>query len=59
MNSNWGVLFNPNKDLLKSHSAENRFPLHYYSGNSKASPGDSARCSEVLGRSARAGRRQS
>ena len=32
---------------MKSHSAENRFPLHYYSGNSKASLGVSTRCSEV------------
>ena len=24
VNGSWGVLFNPNKDLLKSHSAENR-----------------------------------
>ena len=27
----WGVLFNPNKDLMKSYSAENRFHLFYYS----------------------------
>ena len=27
----WGVLFNPNKDLMKSYAAENRFPLYYYS----------------------------
>ena len=25
INENWGVLFNPNKDLMKSYSAENRF----------------------------------
>ena len=24
INDNWGVLFNPNKDLMKSYSAENR-----------------------------------
>lgn len=24
INENWGVLFNPNKDLMKSYSAENR-----------------------------------
>ena len=24
VNDNWGVLFNPNKDLMKSYSAENR-----------------------------------
>ena len=24
VNDQWGVLFNPNMDLLKSHSAENR-----------------------------------
>lgn len=33
VNGNWGVLFNPNKDLLKSHSAENRFQLYYYSNH--------------------------
>jgi len=27
----WGVLFNPNKDLMKSYSAENRFQMFYYS----------------------------
>ena len=31
INDNWGVLFNPNRDLMKSYSAENRFQLHYYS----------------------------
>jgi len=31
INDNWGVLFNPNKDLMKSYSAENRFYLFYYS----------------------------
>ena len=31
VNENWGVLFNPNKDLMKSYSAENRFHLFYYS----------------------------
>ena len=31
INDNWGVLFNPNKDLMKSYSAENRFHLFYYS----------------------------
>jgi hypothetical protein len=25
INNNWGVLFNPREDLMKSHSAENRF----------------------------------
>ena len=35
VNGHWGVLFNPNKDLLKSHSAENRFQLYYYSDNTK------------------------
>ena len=25
VNNNWGVLFNPNRDLMKSYSAENRF----------------------------------
>ena len=24
VNGNWGVLFNPNKDLMKSYAAENR-----------------------------------
>ena len=24
INQNWGVLFNPNKDLMKSYSAENK-----------------------------------
>ena len=31
INDDWGVLFNPNKDLMKSYSAENRFHLFYYS----------------------------
>ena len=31
INSNWGVLFNPKEDLMKSYSAENRFQLYYYS----------------------------
>ena len=31
VNENWGVLFNPNKDLMKSYAAENRFNLYYYS----------------------------
>ena len=26
INGDWGVLFNPNRDLMKSYSAENRFP---------------------------------
>ena len=30
VNSNWGVLFNPNRDLMKSYSAENRFLLFYF-----------------------------
>ena len=25
INNEWGVLFNPNRDLMKSYSAENRF----------------------------------
>ena len=25
VNGNWGVLFNPNRDLMKSHAAENRW----------------------------------
>ena len=25
INDNWGVLFNPNRDLMKSYSAENRY----------------------------------
>jgi len=31
VNDNWGVLFNPNRDLMKNYSAENRFQLYYYS----------------------------
>jgi len=31
VNGNWGVLFNPNKDLMKSYSAENKFHLYYFS----------------------------
>ena len=31
INDNWGVLFNPNRDLMKNYSAENRFQLYYYS----------------------------
>ena len=31
VNNNWGVLFNPNRDLMKNYSAENRFQLYYYS----------------------------
>ena len=31
INNNWGVLFNPKEDLMKSYSAENRFQLYYYS----------------------------
>ena len=27
INEQWGVLFNPNKDLMKSYSAENRWDL--------------------------------
>ena len=30
VNSNWGVLFNPNRDLMKSYSAENRFLQFYF-----------------------------
>ena len=25
IDNNWGVLFNPNRDLMKSYSAENRY----------------------------------
>ena len=28
INNNWGVLFNPNRDLMKSYSAENRYTLY-------------------------------
>ena len=28
VNGNWGVLFNPNKDLMKSYAAENRLFIH-------------------------------
>jgi len=31
INEDWGVLFNPNRDLMKSYSAENRFQLFYFS----------------------------
>ena len=31
VNDSWGVLFNPNRDLMKSYSAENRFQLYYFS----------------------------
>ena len=31
VNGSWGVLFNPNRDLMKSYSAENRFQLYYFS----------------------------
>jgi len=34
INNEWGVLFNPNRDLMKSYSAENRFHLFYYSNGS-------------------------
>ena len=27
VNGSWGVLFNPNKDLMKSYAAENRFTV--------------------------------
>ena len=37
INDDWGVLFNPNKDLMKSYSAENRFHLFYYSSAVPAS----------------------
>ena len=33
VNGSWGVLFNPNKDLMKSYAAENRS----HSGDTKAS----------------------
>jgi len=36
VNGNWGVLFNPNRDLMKSHAAENRFNLYYYSNGGAA-----------------------
>jgi len=29
-NDQVGVLFNPNRELMRSHHAENRFPLYYY-----------------------------
>ena len=32
VNGNWGVLFNSSRELMKSHSAENRFELYYYNG---------------------------
>ena len=31
VNDSWGVLFNPNRDLMKSSSAVNRFQLYYFS----------------------------
>ena len=30
-NGHIGILFNPNRDLMKNYSAENRFQLYYYS----------------------------
>ena len=30
VNNNWGVLFNPNRDLMKSYSAENRFQFFLF-----------------------------
>ncbi|XP_042221215.1 inactive ubiquitin carboxyl-terminal hydrolase MINDY-4B-like [Homarus americanus] len=33
-NDSYGLLFNPNKDLLRDYHAENRFDLYYYSCNS-------------------------
>ncbi|XP_071530558.1 inactive ubiquitin carboxyl-terminal hydrolase MINDY-4B-like [Panulirus ornatus] len=32
-NDSYGVLFNPNKDLIRDYHAENRFDLYYYSSN--------------------------
>jgi len=31
VNDNYGVLFNPNKELMRSYAAENRFQLYYFS----------------------------
>ena len=31
VNGTYGVLFNPNKELMRSYHAENRFQLYYYS----------------------------
>uniref|UniRef100_T1IVG0 DM10 domain-containing protein n=1 Tax=Strigamia maritima TaxID=126957 RepID=T1IVG0_STRMM len=31
VNSHYGILFNPNKDLIRDYHAEKRFDLHYYS----------------------------
>merc|ERR1719328_542395 len=31
VNGNYGVLFNPNRELMRSYAAENRFQLYYYS----------------------------
>ena len=31
VNGSWGVLFNPNKDLMKSYAAENRFTVQIQS----------------------------
>lgn len=31
VNGNYGVLFNPNRELMRSYHAENRFQLYYYS----------------------------
>ena len=30
VNGNYGVLFNPNRELMRSYHAENRFQLYYY-----------------------------
>ncbi|KAK3850658.1 hypothetical protein Pcinc_042648 [Petrolisthes cinctipes] len=32
-NDSYGVLFNPNRDLIRDYHAENRFDLYYYSSN--------------------------
>lgn len=31
VNGQYGVLFNPNRELMRSYHAENRFQLYYYS----------------------------
>ncbi|XP_063842046.1 inactive ubiquitin carboxyl-terminal hydrolase MINDY-4B-like isoform X1 [Scylla paramamosain] len=33
-NDAYGILFNPNRDLIRDYHAENRFDLYYYSSNS-------------------------
>ncbi|XP_050726307.1 inactive ubiquitin carboxyl-terminal hydrolase MINDY-4B-like isoform X2 [Eriocheir sinensis] len=36
-NDSYGILFNPNRDLIRDYHAENRFDLYYYSSNSSQS----------------------